>query len=285
MRNLWIWSAHALSRCLDSGEQETVLGDLAELGMSDRQAFKGVLGLVLRRQFGHWKEWEPWFVLVAIVIPVGPLLAKQSIMGLNFFPGLVMRLHSGVSYRSGVSSAADVAEICFRASALITWSWTSALALGALSRKAIWTNGVLFLVLCAVFTVYSSPYPVRLLWVVPWAWTPLVSNFLLVLLPAYCGLRKSAKSPRATTPWLISLAGWTLIIGLLAWWTRGWSSAALDNWSQGAPALTLIQLAQRTDVWEAFAAQLFTLALLTGPILYLLAIKTGAHRLSRTSKP
>ena len=67
MRNLWIRTTQALSRALESGEQETVLGDLAELGMSDRQAFKGVLGLVLRRQLGFWKEWEPWFVLVAIV--------------------------------------------------------------------------------------------------------------------------------------------------------------------------------------------------------------------------
>jgi hypothetical protein len=271
MRNLWIRTTQVLSRALESGEQETVLGDLAELGMSDRQAFKGVLGLVLRRRLVFWKEWEPWFVLVAIVVPVCPLLATQS-LSVNFFPNLVMWFHYGISYRTGVSSAALLADICFRASALITWSWTSAFALGALSRRTIWANGALFLLLCALFAVCRGPYPVRALWLTPWAWTAIVSNFLVVLLPAYCGLRKSAKSPRTRPPWLIPLAGWTVIIGGLAFWTQGWAGAALDNWSQGAPALTLIQLAQRADVWEAFVAHLFTLAVLTGPIVYLLAM-------------
>jgi hypothetical protein len=280
MRNLWIRSTQALSRSLDSGERETVLGDLAELGMTDRQAFKGMLGLVLRRQLGSWKEWEPWFALGAIVVAVCPLLATQS-RGLDFFPHLVMWFHHGIAYRTGVSSAALLAEFCFRASALVTWSWTSAVALGALSRKTIWANGVLFFLLCAFFAVYRLPYPVRALWFTPWAWTPIVSNFLLVLLPAYCGLRKSAKSPGTKPPWLIALAGWTVIIGGLAFWTQGWDGAALDNWSQGAPALTLMQLAQRPDVWEAFVAHLFTLAVLTSPIVYLLAMKGFSHRRSR----
>src|ERR1700678_826896 len=148
MRNLWIRSTQALSRALESGEQETALGDLAELGMSDRQAFRGMLGLVLRRQLGFWKDWEPWFALVAIVVAVCPLLATQS-MGLNFFPHLVMWFHHGIAYRTGVSSAALWAEVCFRVFALITWSFTSAVALGALSRKTIWANGVLFFLLCA----------------------------------------------------------------------------------------------------------------------------------------
>jgi hypothetical protein len=280
MRNLWIRSTQALSRALESGEQETVLGDLAELGMSHRQAFKGMLGLVLRRQLGFWKEWEPWFVLVAIVIAVSPLLAAQS-MGLNFFPNLVMWFHYGISYRTGVSSAALLADICFRASALITWSWTSAFALGALSRRTIWANGALFLLLCALFAVCRGPYPVRALWLTPWAWTPIVSNFLVVLLPAYCGLRKSAKSLRTRPPWLIPLAGWTVFIGGLAFWTQGWPDAALDNWSQGEPALSLIQLAQRADVWEAFVAHLFMLAVLTGPIVYLMAMNRFSPRRSR----
>lgn len=280
MSNLWTRCTQALSKTLDSTEREIALGDLAELGINDRRAFKAVLGLVLRRQLGLWKEWEPWFVLVAIVVPVCPFLATQS-MGLNFFPHLVMWFHHGVAYRTGVSSAALLAEFCFRASALITWSWNSAVALGALSRKTIWANGVLFFLLCAFFAVYRLPYPGRALWFTPWAWTPIVSNFLLVLLPVYCGLRKSAKSPRTKPSWLIDLAGWTVIIGGLAFWTQGWDGAALDNWSHGAPALTLLQLAHRADVWEAFVAHLFTLAVLTGPIAYLLAIDRFSSKRSK----
>jgi hypothetical protein len=282
MKNLWALSTQALSRALDPGEREIVLGDLAELGMSDRQAFKGVLGLVLRRQLGLWKEWEPWFVLVAIVVPIGPLLATQSDrLDLTFFPNLEMWLHFGISYRTGVSSTALFAELCFQASALVTWSWTSAFVLGALSRKTIWVNGVLFFGLCAIFAVDRGFYSIRSLWVTPWAWTPTASSFLFVLLPVCWGLRIGTKSPRTTPPWMIPLAVWTVIIGGLAFWTQGWYAAALDNWSHAAPALTLLQLAQRADLWEAILTHLFTLTVLTGPIVYLLVMNGFSHRRSR----
>jgi hypothetical protein len=101
--------------------------------------------------------------------------------------------------------------------------------------------------------------------------------------PAYCGLRASATFPQPTPPWLIPLAGWTVIIGGLGLWTQGWYAAALDNWSQGAPALTLVQLVERADVWEALPAHFFTAAVLTGPIVYLLAMNAGSDRLSRIS--
>jgi hypothetical protein len=279
VRNLWAWSTQALSTLLDLGERETVLGDLAELGVSDPRAFRGMLGLVLRRQLGLWKEWEPWFVLLAIVIPVCPLLAQS--MDLNIFLNPVLWFHYGISYRTGVSSAALLAEIALRAAALITWSWTSAFALGALSRKTIRVNGFLFLLLCAVFAVYHQPYPVRFAWASPWAWAPVVSNFLVVLPPAYYGLRTSARSPRTKPRWLIALVGWTVIIGALAFWTLGWYDAALDNWSHAGPALTLLQLAQRADLSRALVAHLFTLAVLTGPIVYLLAVNGLSNRRSR----
>lgn len=281
MRNLWTRSTQALSRVLDHGEREMVLGDLAELGMSDPRAFNALLGLVLRRQCGFWKEWKPWFVLLAIVVPVGPLLATQSDrLDLTLFPNLEMWLHYGISYRTGVSSTALFAEFCFQASALVTWSWTSAFVLGALSRKTIWVNGGLFFGLCVVFAVDRGFYSIRPLWVSPLALTPTASNFLFVLLPVCWGLRKSTKSPRTTPPWMIALAGWTGIIGGLAFWTQGWYGAALDNWSHAAPALTLLQLAQRPDLWEAILTHLFTLAVLTGPIVYLLAMNGFSRRQS-----
>ena len=259
-----------------------VLGDLAELGMSDRRAFNAVLGLVLRRQLGFWKEWKPWFVLLAIVVPVGPLLATQSDrLDLTFFPNLEMWLHYGISYRTGVSSTALFAEFCFQACALVTWSWTSAFALGALSRKTIWANGVLFFVFCAVFAVDRGFYSIRLLWVARWAWTPTVSNFLFVLLPVFWGLRAGTKSPRLAPPQLILIAVWTGIVGGLAFWTQGWYGAALDNWSHAAPALTLLQLAQRADLGKAVFTHLLNLSVLTGPIVYLLAMNGFWHRRTR----
>jgi hypothetical protein len=285
MRNLWIWSAQALSRSLDSGEQETVLGDLAELGMSDRQAFKGVLGLVLRRQLGFWKEWEPWFVLVAIVGPVGPLLTRSSNdLVRSLLPNLAMWFRHGIYYETGISFPAFLAALGLRATAIITWSWTSAFASGALSRRTAWANGFLFLILYVVLGSLPRIFIYAVLGFEPWALLPTSVGFLLVLLPAYCGVRQSAKAEGFTYLWMIPLAIWTVVIGVLASWTQGWYGTALDNWSQGAPALTLLQLAQRADVWEVFGADLFKLAVLTGPVLYLLAIKTGSHRLSRISR-
>ena len=104
-------------------EREAVLGDFAELARSDRQILTGTAGLVLRRQLGFWKQWKPWFVLAAIVIPVCPLLATLSDeLGLSLFPNLVMWLNHGMSYETGVSSGALLTAFCFRSAALVTWS-------------------------------------------------------------------------------------------------------------------------------------------------------------------
>jgi hypothetical protein len=281
MNNLWIRSTNALSRSLDPMEREAVVGDLAELGMTDRQAMTSVLGLVLRRQLRVWKKWEPWFALVAIIAPVCPVLASLSTeLDVGIFPSAVMWLRHGISYDTGISSAAFLAAVCFRGIALITWSWTSAFALGILSRRAIWLNGALFFMLCLI-SGNRGLLSVRLLWLTPWAWFAIFVKFLVVLIPAYFGLRQSAKSPNLKVQWMIPLAAWTVTMGALAFWTQGWSQAAIDNWSHGASALTLLQLAQRADVWEIALTHLLTAAVLTAPILYMLAMHTFLHRQSR----
>jgi hypothetical protein len=285
MRNPWTWSTQALSRSLDSGERETVLGDLAELGLTDRQAMKGMLGLVLRRRLGLWKEWEPWFVLVAIVVPIGPLLARSSNdLVQSLLPNLAMWFRHGIYYETGISFPAFLAALGFRAAAIITWSWTSAFALGALSRRTAWVNGFLFLVLCAVFGDLPRLIVYTVLGFGPWALLLILVDFLLILLPIYCGVRQGAKPEGITHPWMIPVAVWTVAIGALASWTQSWYGAALENWSHGEPALGLFQLAQRADAWEALVSHLFTLALLTGPILYLLAMNAFSHRRSSISR-
>jgi hypothetical protein len=274
MRNLWARSTHALARFLDAEEREMVLGDLTELSVAGRQAFQGIFGLVLRRQLGLWKQWESWFVLVAIVVPIGPLLAAQSNrLELTFFPNLVMWLHFGISYRTGVSSPALFAQVCLQAGALVTWSWSSTYALGALSRGTAWTNGVLLLLLFGVFIVHGRGYFIPLLLMTSMAWIPLSGYVLLVLLPAFWGLSKGRKAPRAASPWLVFLALWTLSIGGIAIWTQGWYGAALENWSHAAPPLTFLQLVQRADLWEIVLTHLSTLTLLNAPIVYLIAIR------------
>ena len=142
MSNIWIRSRNALSRSLDAEEREAVFGDLDELGLTDRQAVKSVLGLVMRRQLRLWKEWGPWFALAAITLPVCPLLATSSSeLAVGIWPSVWMKLHHGVYYDTGLSPVALMAGFCFRATALITWSWTSGFALGTFSRRTIWVSG------------------------------------------------------------------------------------------------------------------------------------------------
>jgi hypothetical protein len=69
----------------------------------------------------------------------------------------------------------------------------------------------------------------------------------------------------------VLLALWTLTISGLALWTRGWYEAALDNWSRGAPALTLWQLTQHAGGWRSGMTHVLAAAALTTPILYALA--------------
>jgi len=276
MTGLWIQLAHAMSHSLDPAEREAIFGDFAELGKNDRQILIGTSGLVLRRQLGFWKQWTPWFVLGAIVIPICPLLATLSAnLGQSLFPNLVMWLHHRMPYETGVSLSALLTAFCCQAAALVTWSWTSAFALGTLSRKTSWANGILFLILCVVCGIYGSLFSFGFLWSVPLAQISLCVQVPLVLLPACGGLRYSSRSPELRLQWMISLAGWTATIGCLAFWTQCWAGAAMDNWSHGLSALTLSQLAQRADVWRLLLGHLFLAMVLTSPVFYLLVSRVN----------
>lgn len=48
-----------VARLLESREREAVLGDLREIGEGAWCGSLDVLGLVIRRQFLHWKSWRP----------------------------------------------------------------------------------------------------------------------------------------------------------------------------------------------------------------------------------
>ncbi len=140
---LWVRLRDALLRSLDPAEREAVSGDFVELAMTDRQVVKSLLGLVMRRQLKLWREWNPWFVLVAIVLPVCPLLETLSNqLSHGIWPSLVMWLHHGGAYRTGMSPAAFWSGVCIRAIALSTWSWTSAFSLWASCLEGtIWVSG------------------------------------------------------------------------------------------------------------------------------------------------
>jgi hypothetical protein len=272
--SLWLRARDALSRFLDPAEREAVFGDFSELGMTDRQSAKSLFGLVVRRQLRLWKTWNPWFALLAIVVPVSPRLARLSNqLGVEIWPGVVMWLHHGPIYETGLSPAAKLASFCLQAMALITWSWTSGFALRKLSGGTIWVSAVAFFAIYLVVLASS----IGLLFLAL-SWLGLSINFLFVVLPAFCGLRQSTNSLNRKFHWMVLLALWTLTISGLALWTWGWYPAAMNNWSRGAPALTLWQLAQHADAWRAGMTHILAAAALTAPVLYALAKDAFSQR-------
>lgn len=272
MSKIWIRFRDTLSRSLDPAEREAVLGDFAELALTDRQVVNSLLGLVMRRQLRVWKEWKPWFAVVAIILPVCPLLATLCTeLGMGIWPGLITWLHHGPSYDTGLSPVAFWVAICFRATALVTWSWTSGFALGTLSRRTIWVSGVVFFGFYVVLANAGQPFSIKLCWLTGMVWLLLSIDFLCVLLPAYSGIHHSSKVLSIKFPRIVLLAIWTMTIGGLTLWAQGWNQAARDNWSRGGSALTLLQLAQHADPWKAGMTELLTMTVLTGPICYVIA--------------
>jgi hypothetical protein len=283
VNSLWARVRDALSALLDPAEREAVCGDYAELALTDRQVVKSLMGLVLRRQLRLWTQWNPWFVLVAVIIPICPLLARLCAgLTMGIWPSLWMNLHHGISYRTGLSPGALLSGFCFKAAALVTWSWTGGFALGALSRRTVWVSGTLFVGLFINLATDGWLFSTALSWWTGWPWLPLLIDFLFVLLPVYCGIRQSSKVLNIESPRMVLLALWTITIGGLALWTQGWGQAALDNWSRGGSALTLFQLAQNAEAWNVGITQLLATAVLTSPVVYVFAQTALFRRPSKT---
>ena len=116
------------------------------------------------------------------------------------------------------------------------------------------------------------------------AWFPILVEFVVVLLPAYSGFCQNAKSPNIKFHWIAALAIWSAVVASLALWTQGWGKPTMDNWSRGAPPLTLVQLAGRIDSWPSAMAHWLTAVVLIAPMLYLLAIRMLVHRRGKMCK-
>jgi hypothetical protein len=111
-----------------------------------------------------------------------------------------------MAYAIGLSRGATLAAFSFQAIGLITLSWACAFSLGALSRKTIGANAVLFSIVCLAFGASQGYFAVRFLWTTLYAWFPILVEFVVVLLPAYSGFRRSAKSPNIKFQWIVALA-------------------------------------------------------------------------------
>src|SRR5580658_1334728 len=79
MRAVW-FLLERVSCILEPAEREAVLGDLKEAGEGPWQTLVEIVGLVLRRQAGHWKDWRPWVAAIGVSVPTSFLLMGDSVM-------------------------------------------------------------------------------------------------------------------------------------------------------------------------------------------------------------
>jgi hypothetical protein len=262
MTGIWLAMTDLLSRQLESGEREAVLGDLAEAGVHGASALGDVSGLVVRRQIALWRNWRPWVALLGIVIPIAFLL-RLTAAGLNGMLAINLWTYSnfGVRYGSGLTAQQDVAVFAGLILTLTFWAWTTGFALAKLSRRTILVNSTAFY-LVWLFCVGR----------------PRVIGFLLpaivCVLPSVFGLIHGLRPEALTKRRALALAAAALAINTVVVWTGRWQQTALETWSSGA--------LHQPSHWPR---QIFILAILNCPVAYLVAAAKGMCDLSRVRSP
>jgi hypothetical protein len=254
---------NCLSRALEPDEQNAVLGDFAESGVNGWKALRDLLGLVIRRQAGLWKDWRPFLALLGLVGPLG-MLVYSSGLGGQLGQSLWTRWHFQTRYGSGLTAMQDLIVVISQSAALILWSWSSGFALASLSRRTVWMlRIVLYLAWCGWLAVLlRSAVPVsvhREILRLAFRMGPcFLLGIFLCLVPFNTGMRKKGTLGMRRA---IVLASAVAIATLLAAWTNGWQQTALANWSEG-------QL-HSPPVWPK---QLLPLALAIWPTVYLVGL-------------
>lgn len=268
------WWLETLSRVLDPDERAAVLGDFAESGDTARQALRGLLGLILRRQAALWKDWQPWLALLGVAVVIGPRLSHMS--GALLFP-IYMDVRTywqhGVLYGTGLSTREEAVIFLCQGLALLVWSWTGGFAIGSLSRRTVWVTGPLYFLFGLYPLLLTLPslilLPLRILLVstdyqkelllLPWALLAILQAALFVL-PAISGVRQGVRRLALTLPQAGSLAAVIVALVAAATWTGGWQRAAMVRWSGGT-----------WDPSVGWQNRLFVFAFVSWPAAYLLA--------------
>lgn len=164
MSRICWWLVDILSLMLEPDEREAVRGDLTESSESGPKALRDVIGLVVRRQAILWTARRPWLALVFLVVPLGTLLclvsrriADKSAVYIwlyaNNWDWAIFRGYP--AFRHDFLQYAVAILIGFLT--LFCWSWSSGLALGAVSRGSTPVNGVLFGLLLFLGELMGAP--------------------------------------------------------------------------------------------------------------------------------
>jgi hypothetical protein len=217
--------ADLATQLLEPRERDAVRGDLAECGASGWCAFRQVLGLVLRRQAALWNEWQPWFAVIAIVLPIGLILshATRWWADANALDVLIYWRLWNFEYLDFPGWRRNIELLMWWATmsgmALAGWSWTSGYVVASLSRRTGWVTFGLFAMIVFLGTLgtatvartNATAFAGHFLGIV----FPRLVRFLLVLLPALWGMhcsRRASASRGMLALGCVSLIAVTLLV-------------------------------------------------------------------------
>jgi hypothetical protein len=269
---IWASLKGTLLRRLETAEREAFSGDCVELAMTDPEIVQSLLNLIARRQLKAWEAWDPWIALILCVVPICPLLASQSFaLGNGIWPCVELWLDHGIRYEDGLTLVAQSMGFLFSGAALITWSWGAGFVFSRVSQRTIWVSAGLFVGIYLGSALVREPYFYGDLWSASRALLPLLIGTSFVLIPACLGILSGKRLNHRKFLWTMLFAAWTTIIGALSLWSSAWDQAAMDNWSHGAPALTLSQLAQYPVLSSVSARNVVVMLMLSAPFAFLVA--------------
>lgn len=222
------WSlVGTISQFLEYDEREAVLGDLVEAGESAWQVLLDVLGLVIRRQAGAWRNWRPWLAAFGLALPCSLFLMGFSVTVSRTYQ---QSINSTILKTTGLSLTPGLSLLLWQVLLLASWSWTGGFVVGALSRRTIWASAALCCLPC-LFCL--SRFNIESL-----------SRFclLLFLAPALWGACQGLRFTRIKLGPAIVLASAVTVLTIPTWNSNGpW----LPNWALSWPAWYLVATARR----------------------------------------
>ena len=196
-------------------DRDAVLGDLAETGTNGWSALRSVLGLVVWQQMEPWRAWQPW--VAGSVALAGSLL----LLGVSF--GLSMDSRHLLRGERGYGSV-----VC-EALLMLSWAWTSGFAVGSLSGKTRWVNGILCAIPCLSCVLRFQDTSLSRLCV------------LLFLVPGLVGVVQGVRRARLSHRTALTLAIAMTALMLV------WDGMYMRNWFLFLPAWWLVAHAERSE--------------------------------------
>lgn len=201
------------ARLLEPGEREAVLGDLLETGEGPWRNSLDVLGLVIRRQLLHWKNWQPWLAMFGLALPGSLFLMAVSVSVSSTYERLI---DPRILIGSPQASHEGFSQLLCLGLLLIGCSWSCGFVVGSMSRQTLWVSIASSCFACLFCLVrFRDPSLSRLC-------------LFLFLLPAIWGVRQALRLTRINLPSAIFLAVAVTTLMILpshsgGLWTLNWS--------------------------------------------------------------